>query len=78
LLGEAGLSVLVVEPQSEIYNIPRAMYFDGEVMRIFQAMGLEREISERSTQGKNCLYQWAWVKTLRTRHKCCTTPQWMV
>jgi 2-polyprenyl-6-methoxyphenol hydroxylase-like FAD-dependent oxidoreductase len=51
-------SVLVVEPQSEIYNIPRAMYFDGEVMRIFQAMGLEREISERSTQGKNCLYQW--------------------
>lgn len=53
MLGEAGLSVLVVEPQSEIYNIPRAVYFDGEVMRVFQAMGLERETSELSAQGKN-------------------------
>jgi hypothetical protein len=28
------------------------VYFDGEVMRVFQAIGLERETSELSPKGK--------------------------
>lgn len=40
LLGQRGLRVLVVEPSPEIYDIPRAVHFDGEVMRIFQTLGL--------------------------------------
>ena len=52
LLGACGFKVLVVEPNLEIYDIPRAVHFDGEVMRIFQALGLAEEISEIAAQGK--------------------------
>ena len=40
LLGEAGLSVLVLEKEAGIFPLPRAIHFDGEVLRIFQALGL--------------------------------------
>ncbi len=40
LLGAAGLSVLVIEREAAIYPLPRAIHFDGEVMRVFQAAGL--------------------------------------
>lgn len=53
LLGAAGLKVLVVEPNLAIYDIPRAVHFDGEVMRIFQAIGLADAISASSAPGKN-------------------------
>lgn len=53
LLGAAGLKILVVEPNLEVYDIPRAVHFDGEVMRIFQAMGLADAISASSAPGKN-------------------------
>ena len=52
LLGDAGLNVLVVEPSLEIYDIPRAVHFDGEVMRIFQAMGLASAAQAFSVQGQ--------------------------
>ena len=52
LLGDAGLNVLVVEPSLEIYDIPRAVHFDGEVMRIFQAMGLAEAAQAFSAQGQ--------------------------
>ena len=44
--------MLIVDPRSEIYDIPRAVHFDGEVMRIFQAMGLADGVSEISAPGK--------------------------
>lgn len=40
LLGKAGLKVVVLERDAVIHPLPRAVHFDGEVMRIFQAMGL--------------------------------------
>lgn len=40
LLGAAGLSVLVLEKEAGIHALPRAIHFDGEVMRIFQGIGL--------------------------------------
>ena len=52
LLGAKGHRVLVVEPNLEVYQIPRAVHFDGEVMRIFQALGLAEEIEQRVSQGK--------------------------
>jgi 3-(3-hydroxy-phenyl)propionate hydroxylase len=52
LLGAYGFKVLVVEPNLEIYDIPRAVHFDGEVMRIFHALQLADEISELADQGK--------------------------
>ena len=52
LLGAYGHSVLVVESELEIFDIPRAVHFDGEVMRIFQALGLAGPINEVSAPGR--------------------------
>lgn len=41
LLGQAGLSVAVYEREADVYALPRAAHFDGEVMRIFQSVGLK-------------------------------------
>jgi 3-(3-hydroxy-phenyl)propionate hydroxylase len=40
LLAQRGLKVLVVEREADIYRLPRAIHFDGECMRVFQAIGL--------------------------------------
>jgi 3-(3-hydroxy-phenyl)propionate hydroxylase len=40
LLALRGLSVLVLEREAEIHNLPRAVHFDGECMRVFQTMGV--------------------------------------
>jgi 3-(3-hydroxy-phenyl)propionate hydroxylase len=40
LLGRAGHRVRVVEREREVYRLPRAVHFDHEVMRIFQAAGV--------------------------------------
>ncbi|MFZ5784221.1 MAG: bifunctional 3-(3-hydroxy-phenyl)propionate/3-hydroxycinnamic acid hydroxylase [Pseudomonadota bacterium] len=45
LLGRAGLSVDIFDRDTEIHPLPRAVHFDGEVMRIFQAAGLADEIA---------------------------------
>ncbi|UYN93819.1 MAG: bifunctional 3-(3-hydroxy-phenyl)propionate/3-hydroxycinnamic acid hydroxylase [Enhydrobacter sp.] len=45
LLGQAGLSVAIYERDSEIHPLPRAVHFDGEVMRVFQATGLAEPIA---------------------------------
>jgi len=51
LLGQAGLSVVALEKDADIYPLPRAIHFDGEVMRIFQSIGLRREIEAISRPG---------------------------
>lgn len=51
LLGQFGVRVLVVEPELEIFDIPRAVHFDGEVMRIFQSLGLAKEVEKVSAPG---------------------------
>ncbi len=54
LLGAAGHSVLVLEKEAGLFPLPRAIHYDGEVLRIFQAAGLREEvlaISRPGTQG---------------------------
>ena len=54
LLGAAGRSVLVLEKEAGIFSLPRAIHFDGEVLRTFQAAGLREQvlaISRPGTQG---------------------------
>lgn len=46
LLARRGLRVGVVEAEFEIYDKPRAVTFDHEVMRVFQACGLADRIAE--------------------------------
>jgi 3-(3-hydroxy-phenyl)propionate hydroxylase len=51
LLGQYGLSVLVLEREAGIYPLPRAIHFDGEVMRVFETAGLRREVEAISRPG---------------------------
>lgn len=44
LLGVAGLTVAVFEREGAPYHLPRAAHFDGEVMRVFQSIGLAEAI----------------------------------
>ncbi|NNE23050.1 MAG: bifunctional 3-(3-hydroxy-phenyl)propionate/3-hydroxycinnamic acid hydroxylase [Rhizobiales bacterium] len=45
LLGLFGLKTMVLEREAAIYNLPRAVHFDDEVMRIFQAIGVAEEVA---------------------------------
>ena len=51
LLGQTGLNVVVLEKEAAIYPLPRAIHFDGEVMRIFQSIGLRRKVEGISRAG---------------------------
>lgn len=53
LLGQRSVRTVVIERGSEILRIPRAVHFDGETMRIFQALGLEREVRDVSAPGES-------------------------
>lgn len=44
MLGRAGHRVLVLERDADIHPLPRAVHFDGEVMRIFQADDLAEAV----------------------------------
>ncbi len=48
LLGQRNVDCLLVERHPDVYPLPRAVHFDDEVFRIFQAMGLEAPIRAAS------------------------------
>jgi 3-(3-hydroxy-phenyl)propionate hydroxylase len=45
LLARSGLEIAVVDAAREVYDKPRAITFDHEVMRVFQACGRAHEIA---------------------------------
>ncbi len=45
LLGQYGLKVFVCDSQSEVYDKPRAIALDHEIMRVFQQIGILEEIA---------------------------------
>jgi 3-(3-hydroxy-phenyl)propionate hydroxylase len=51
LLGQRGLSTLVLEKEADIYPLPRAIHFDGEVMRVFETVGLRAAVETISRPG---------------------------
>ena len=74
LLGPIGLSVLVLDKEAGIYPLPRAIHFDGEVMRVFQNAGLRAEVEAISRPGlKGMHFVNAEGETLLIRGG--TTPQ---
>ena len=48
LLGLLGLDVVVFERDTDLHDLPRAVHFDGEVMRVFQTIGVARAVAEVS------------------------------
>lgn len=56
LLGKYGLSVLVLEREAGIYPLPRAIHFDGEIMRVFETAGLRPDVEAISRPGLKGTY----------------------
>lgn len=48
LLGLCGVKTLILDRETEPYPLPRAVHFDDEVMRVFQAIGLAEEVAAKS------------------------------
>jgi 3-(3-hydroxy-phenyl)propionate hydroxylase len=53
LLGQSGLTTLVLERESSVYHLPRAVALDGEGMRLVQTMGLADELLPRLNVSRN-------------------------
>ncbi|MEM9062081.1 MAG: bifunctional 3-(3-hydroxy-phenyl)propionate/3-hydroxycinnamic acid hydroxylase [Pseudomonadota bacterium] len=53
LLGLCDLRVVVIEREMEVLDLPRAVHFDDEVMRVFQTLGVADRVSavSRINQG---------------------------
>ncbi|HJT91120.1 MAG TPA: bifunctional 3-(3-hydroxy-phenyl)propionate/3-hydroxycinnamic acid hydroxylase [Mycobacterium sp.] len=51
-LGRAGHKTVVVDRWPELYSLPRAGHVDGEIMRLFQRMGMGEEIAGNSSVTK--------------------------
>ncbi len=47
LLAINNLSILILEKESSLYNLPRAVHFDDEVMRVFQTIGITDSLSKK-------------------------------
>ena len=46
LFGQKGFNIIVIESKKEIWDIPRAVHFDGQTQRIFQSMGIMDQIDK--------------------------------
>lgn len=49
-LARAGLDVIAIDKEDDVYPLPRAAHVDHEVMRIFQDLGVADEIAATSRQ----------------------------
>ena len=50
LLADAGLRVVVIERETEVVDLPRAVNIDGEIVRAFQRLGHGEEIAATTQQ----------------------------
>ena len=51
ILGQYGLKTVALDREASAYHLPRAVMFDDEIMRVFQSMGLARQMQEISEVG---------------------------
>ena len=47
LLAINDLSVLILEKETGLYDLPRAVHFDDEVMRVFNTIGIAKGLSKK-------------------------------
>src|SRR5450755_1079726 len=64
-LGQAGVKTLVVEKSRTIWEIPRAMALDHEILRIFQNIGVvEKVLPHTAPFGASALFLRLTPKTI--------------
>ncbi|MGB0505878.1 MAG: bifunctional 3-(3-hydroxy-phenyl)propionate/3-hydroxycinnamic acid hydroxylase [Pikeienuella sp.] len=47
LLAQCGVHITIIDREAAIYHLPRAVHFDGETMRVFQAVGIADDLSRK-------------------------------
>ena len=52
LLSKYDLSIHVLEKESKVYNLPRAVHFDDEIMRIFKTIGVSEKLVKKTIINK--------------------------
>ena len=52
LLSKYHLSIHVLEKESQVYNLPRAVHFDDEIMRIFKSIGIFKKFLKKTIINK--------------------------
>lgn len=57
LLLKQGLSVLVIEREANILQLPRAIRFDAECMRVFQTIGITEQLLKEIAPGPGMKFQ---------------------
>lgn len=55
-LGRRGHRVLVLEMETSVYPLPRAIHFDAEIMRVYQAAGLDERIAPTLVPANECRF----------------------
>lgn len=48
LLSLCGVKVLVLEKEPDVYDLPRAVHFDDETMRVFQTVGIANQLKKKT------------------------------
>ena len=52
LLSKYNLSINVIEKENQVYNLPRAVHFDDEIMRIFKTIGVFEKLIKKTIINK--------------------------
>ena len=47
LIAKHNISVKILEKESKLYNLPRAVHFDDEVMRVFETIGITKLLENK-------------------------------
>jgi len=55
-LGLRGVRTVILEREAAAYHLPRAVHFDGEIMRVFQAIGLAGAMEAITTTSRGMLF----------------------
>jgi 3-(3-hydroxy-phenyl)propionate hydroxylase len=69
LLGLEGISTVVIERDSEIFDQPRAIGFDHEIMRIFQNAGVAKDVLPATAPMASTHYTGAKGQVIREFHQ---------
>ena len=52
LLSKYNITIHILEKENEIYNLPRAVHFDDEIMRTFKSIGIFKKFLKKTIINK--------------------------